>query len=473
MQLMPGTAKNPGFGVKGTSNPWDPQENMRVGREYLNAMLKRYGGDKEAALIAYNAGPGNADKWVASGRSYDALPKRSETEPYVRKILGGGASPYLASALQSAGVAPGTAAAPTGGPMPVQLPTAPTGRHNKLADALLASAAGAKPQGWGDLLNAAGDLALGYSMSNKQEEAEKSYRSKLAEALMGAKDPDALTNTLLASGDPQLQQSAVSLKVAGMKPQKPEIGRFKVENGVVVDSVTGEIVAGKLGAGGDKPPAGYRAAQDGNLEFIPGGPADPATNNRQVKYNEGQTKAANFGKMMTEAEKLIGDQANPIGFWGQLRESVAPEALNNQMRSPEYQKYRQAADQWIRAKLRKESGATITPEESEGEFRTFFPQPGDGPQVVEQKKLARQQAIEGMKAESGGAYDALFQGQPTGGAPAPAAAQPTPALPDLRSVPRPQGITDEQIKQEAFQAIRSGKDEQAVRQQLEAWGIRF
>ncbi len=374
----------------------------------------------------------------------------------------------------------GTAAAPAGGPASAaplpQMPAPPSGRYSKLADMLMASAAGAKPKGWGELLNAVGDLGLGYSLANKHDEAEKGYRSKLSEALMGAKDPDALTNTLLASGDPSLQSAAVNLKVSQLKPQAPLRGkeRFLVTPNGVMDVETNAIVPGtepKSAAG--KPPAGYRQTDGGNLEFIPGGPADPATNNRQVKYNEGQTKAANFGRMMTEAEKLIGEQANPMGFWGQLRENLAPEAVNNQMRSPEQQTYRQAADQWIRAKLRKESGATITPEESEGEFRTFFPAPGDGPEVVAQKKLARQQAIQGMIAESGGAYDQLFAGQ---AAPAAPAAPPPAAAPPAakqQAMPRPQGLTDEQIIQEAFQAIRNGKDEAAVRKQVEEWGVRF
>lgn len=60
---------------------------LRYGAHYLNKMLKRYGGDLEAALVAYNAGPGNADKWVAAGRNYDALPKPEETKPYVQKIF--------------------------------------------------------------------------------------------------------------------------------------------------------------------------------------------------------------------------------------------------------------------------------------------------------------------------------------------------------------------------------------------------
>lgn len=61
---------------------------IKYGTYYLNKQLQQYNGDLEAALIAYNAGPGNADKWLAAGRDYAALPKPSETLPYVTKIMG-------------------------------------------------------------------------------------------------------------------------------------------------------------------------------------------------------------------------------------------------------------------------------------------------------------------------------------------------------------------------------------------------
>lgn len=65
----------------------DPQLNLRYGTHYLNKQLKKYNGDLEAALIAYNAGPGNADKWLQAGRDYDALPDKKQTEPYVANVL--------------------------------------------------------------------------------------------------------------------------------------------------------------------------------------------------------------------------------------------------------------------------------------------------------------------------------------------------------------------------------------------------
>ena len=89
MQIMPDTAADPGFGV--TPIAWEdifnPVLNRKFGTEYVEALLSRYDGDEEAALIAYNAGAGNADKWLEAGRDYAVLPRREETEPYVNKIM--------------------------------------------------------------------------------------------------------------------------------------------------------------------------------------------------------------------------------------------------------------------------------------------------------------------------------------------------------------------------------------------------
>lgn len=61
MQVMPGTAIDPGFGIAPASGSNDLD---RVGREYARAMLARYGGDRVLAAAAYNAGPGRVDQWI-------------------------------------------------------------------------------------------------------------------------------------------------------------------------------------------------------------------------------------------------------------------------------------------------------------------------------------------------------------------------------------------------------------------------
>lgn len=102
MQIMPATAADPGFGVTPVAEGdlFNPTLNRALGTEYLDAMLARYDGDEEAALIAYNAGFGRADKWLAAGRDYEPFKGHAgedgewvagwadESERYVSNIMG-------------------------------------------------------------------------------------------------------------------------------------------------------------------------------------------------------------------------------------------------------------------------------------------------------------------------------------------------------------------------------------------------
>ncbi|WP_299078702.1 transglycosylase SLT domain-containing protein [uncultured Paraglaciecola sp.] len=102
MQVMPDTAREVAvqLGMSGIAGMNDKElrahfrsprgqiDNKRIGKSYLNDQMRTFGGDVEAALVAYNAGPGNARKFLDAGRDYSVLPKREETEPYVRKVLG-------------------------------------------------------------------------------------------------------------------------------------------------------------------------------------------------------------------------------------------------------------------------------------------------------------------------------------------------------------------------------------------------
>lgn len=64
----------------------DPEINIRYGTYLLRELLDRYDGDVVAALAAYNAGPGNVDKWGGSDLSVEGIPF-PETRAYVEEVL--------------------------------------------------------------------------------------------------------------------------------------------------------------------------------------------------------------------------------------------------------------------------------------------------------------------------------------------------------------------------------------------------
>lgn len=94
MQTMPGTQRDPGFGIRPAQDNSVAEKN-RVGRDYLAVMTKRYGGDAAKAWAAYNAGPGRVDEALKHGSAWlSHMP--AETQGYVRKnmaMLGGSDTP--------------------------------------------------------------------------------------------------------------------------------------------------------------------------------------------------------------------------------------------------------------------------------------------------------------------------------------------------------------------------------------------
>jgi len=89
MQIMPKTARNPGLSMGKGIDPKtlsDPVVNRKFGTEYFSRLVKRYSGDVDKALAAYNGGYGLVDRLIKEhGEQYlSKMPK--ETRDYVRKV---------------------------------------------------------------------------------------------------------------------------------------------------------------------------------------------------------------------------------------------------------------------------------------------------------------------------------------------------------------------------------------------------
>lgn len=79
-QLMPGTARD-----LGVTDPHDAGQAIPAGARYLRQQLDKFG-DEKLALMAYNWGPGNVERWVKAGSDPSKVP--AETRDYVGKVQG-------------------------------------------------------------------------------------------------------------------------------------------------------------------------------------------------------------------------------------------------------------------------------------------------------------------------------------------------------------------------------------------------
>jgi len=132
--------------------------------------------------------------------------------------------------------------------------------------------------------------------------------------------------------------------------------------------------------------------------------ADAATG----KMTEVQAKASQFATRMDSAEQAIQkggltDQAKGAAGAAQKIAGDIP-VVGSALQSSDYQKYDQAKSQFITALLRQESGAAIAKSEFDRYDKEMFPQPGDKPEVVQQKAQARKLAIEEMRRAAGPGY---------------------------------------------------------------------
>ena len=158
--------------------------------------------------------------------------------------------------------------------------------------------------------------------------------------------------------------------------------------------------------GGAKKGMTLTVGKDGTVTMTQGGATvgKPKT--------EGQANATGFWDRVAKANKnLEGLEDQGTSFAGNVLASL-PLGTGNWLQTEEFQLYSQSQEDWINAVLRDESGAAIGPAEFESAKTQYFPQVGDKPAVIAQKRANRKTKELGLWTKSG--QDTTF---PTGYSP--------------------------------------------------------
>ena len=153
--------------------------------------------------------------------------------------------------------------------------------------------------------------------------------------------------------------------------------------------------------------------------------------------NETQGNAIAFGSRMNDSNRILENlEKEGVTSGGKLKgfvsgtlQSLVPyqgerlaagaESVMRPFSSEKQNNYEQAKENFITAVLRKESGASINPDEFAREDRKYFPQFGDSDSTIKQKQEARRLAISAMRQIAGPFsknIDAISSGAPSAGA---------------------------------------------------------
>lgn len=218
--------------------------------------------------------------------------------------------------------------------------------------------------------------------------------------------------------------------------------------------------------------------QTGKAELVPisGVPTQPANPFALGKQNETQSKDSGYADRMFRAEGVLRDpkvEEASVSLKENLL-SKAPGFVSNYLTGPDYQKFDQAKRDFVNAVLRRESGAAISQSEFDNAHKQYFPQPGDTPERIAEKRRNRQDAIAGVAGGGGPTYKPPFAFGPNGelvpsGAPPRGTVDPNAWK--SREVVTAARSNPQAAIAEAKAAIDRGADPAAVAQRLKQIGI--
>ena len=173
------------------------------------------------------------------------------------------------------------------------------------------------------------------------------------------------------------------------KPRGPQSAVAKINADLNAGLITKDQAKNLL-ANATAPKNGITIGKDGTVTI--GG--------RVKKASEGQAKANIYASRMENSEGIISKlERQGTDFWQQMASKAG--MLGNYAKTPEFRKFEQAKRDFINATLRQESGAVISDAEFDNGEKQYFPQPGDDPATIAQKKKNRAIAIQAIREASG------------------------------------------------------------------------
>jgi hypothetical protein len=190
------------------------------------------------------------------------------------------------------------------------------------------------------------------------------------------------------------------MKVLGYNPDPSK--NYQIKNGKIME-IGGGGVNNYFGTLGQvKDPSG-RTFNINNRTGVVTQVTNPLTGEQfksgvpgsSIEPNQNQVSLYRFSERMDEATKLLDDLEdnaatdNPyVGFGDSITGLFGKTAQRTGM-SDAQQLYAQAAADWLSANLREQSGAAIGKDELQQEYEKYFPMPGDGQAVIDQKAKSR------------------------------------------------------------------------------------
>ena len=205
--------------------------------------------------------------------------------------------------------------------------------------------------------------------------------------------------TLRSSNDPQAAQVADMIEADPVNAKAYTQAYITSQLRAPTETytqMTGAQINAKSGVTAYEPETVYNVGvNSGKVTEIGGG----GLTLNMPDLTESQGGATNFYNRAKNAEVQLKPYESEGTQMGQAVLGMVP--WGNVFQTAEYQVFSQIQANFISAVLRKESGAVISPSEFANEAKKYFPQPGDKPLVIEEKRRARQDAIDGLRVQAG------------------------------------------------------------------------